>query len=438
MAAYLSPVFGAGAQLFDNQGVVLSGGKIWTYQAGTTAPLGTWTDSTQVVANANPIILDSAGRLSNEIWLQGSSTYKFILLDSNDNVLGTWDNISGLNDITTSVTVSEWSSTSLTPTYVSTTSFSVPGNNTSVFTTNRRVKLVVSAGTVYGYVVSSAFSTVTTVVIQPDSTVLDSGVSSVEVGLLNSSSVSVPQQYMAANAPIALTAASTTNIGAALSTTVTISGTTTITAFDSVLEGIIRFIDWNAATPITYNATNMQLIGAVSRTNVAGDFSVFRSLGSGNWIEEIYQQHVSSLVPKFRVYLSANQTVTSGVLTKAHFDTRSFDVESLFDISTNYRFQPTVAGYYRVSWSIVDQTNTLNTLSLASSYLYKNGASISSGPYWGNSSLTITVWISSGSELVYMNGSTDYLEIIGIATGSGTISFGGGATGSYFCGELIP
>ena len=68
MAAYLSPIFGAGAQLFNNQGIVLAGGKIWTYQAGTTTPLGTWTDSTQVVVNANPIILDSAGRPPNEIW----------------------------------------------------------------------------------------------------------------------------------------------------------------------------------------------------------------------------------------------------------------------------------------------------------------------------------------------------------------------------------
>lgn len=296
MAAYLSPVFGAGAQLFNNQGIVLSGGKIYTYQAGTTTPLGTWTDSTQTITNANPIILDSAGRLSSEIWLQAGSTYKFILTDSADNVLGTWDNIAGLNDITTSVTVAEWTATNLTPAYISGTSFSVPGNNTATFVINRRVKIVVSAGTVYGYVYSSSFGGgVTTVVIQPDSTTLDSGISSVSVGLLDSTNISVPQQYMAANAPVVLTAASTTNIGAALSTTITINGVTTITAFDTVLAGIIRFINWNAATPITYNVTNMQLIGSVSRTNNAGDFSVFRSLGSGNWAEEVYQQHTGNI-----------------------------------------------------------------------------------------------------------------------------------------------
>lgn len=293
MAAYLSPVFGAGAQLFSNQGIVLSGGKIYTYQAGTTTPLGTWTDSTQTVSNANPIILDSTGRLTTEIWLQESSTYKFILTDADDNPLGiAWDNIAGLNDITASVTVSEWTATGLTPTYISSTSFSVSGNNTSTFVLNRRVKIVVSAGTVYGYVVSSSFSTPnTTIVIRPDSTVLDAGISSVSVGLQDSTNVSVPNQYLAANAPISIASASTTNIGAALSLTVSITGTTTITAFDTVLAGIYRYVSWTDATPVTYNVTSMQLVGNENRTYAAGDFSIFRSLGSGNWSEELYQSH---------------------------------------------------------------------------------------------------------------------------------------------------
>lgn len=291
MAAYLSPIFGAGAQFFTNQGIILSGGKLYTYQAGTTTPLTTWTDSTQIVANANPIIADSAGRLANEIWLQASTTYKFILTDSNDNTLGTWDNIAGLNDITSSVTVSEWETTSLTPSYIDASSFSVSGDKTSTFTINRRLKLAVSAGTVYGYVVSSAFGgAVTTIVMQPDSTVLDSGLSSVNVGLISSVNTSAPQQLFAMNAPVTVASASTTPIGAALSASVYISGVVTITAFDTVLNGIIKFVGWNEATPITYNATSMRLIGAASRTNNAGDFSIFRSLGSGNWIEVVYQE----------------------------------------------------------------------------------------------------------------------------------------------------
>lgn len=283
MAAYLSPLFGAGVQLFSNQGVILAGGKILTYQAGTTTPFVTWTDSTQVVANANPIILDSAGRSLNEIWLQASTLYKFILTDSNDNILGTWDNISGVNDITSSITVSEWSATNLIPSYISATSFSVPGNNTSLFAINRRVKIAVSAGTVYGYVFSSTFGTVTTVVIVPDSTVLDAGISSVNVGLLNSVNVTVPQQYLAMNASITVASSVTTLIGATLSANVIVSGVVTITAFDNVLSGIVKLVKFTGILTLTHNAASLILPGAVNITTGAGDQAIFRSLGSGNW-----------------------------------------------------------------------------------------------------------------------------------------------------------
>ncbi len=96
MAVYLSPVGGAGAQFFDNNGDPLSGGKLFTYAAGTTTPLTTYTTSVGDVARTNPIILDSAGRVSSggEIWLSFQS-YKFVLKTSNDVLLATYDDIRG-------------------------------------------------------------------------------------------------------------------------------------------------------------------------------------------------------------------------------------------------------------------------------------------------------------------------------------------------------
>lgn len=88
---------------------------------------------------------------------------------------------------------------------------------------------------------------------------------------------------------VGLTAAATTNIGAAASANVTITGTTTITAFDTVAEGILRVVAWQAATPVTYNVTSMQLVGAASKTYAAGDVSIFKSLGTGYWKEVVYQ-----------------------------------------------------------------------------------------------------------------------------------------------------
>jgi hypothetical protein len=97
MSVFLSPVGGAGAQFFDNNGNPLTGGKLYTYAAGTTTPQVTYTTSAGNVAHTNPIVLDSAGRVpgSSEIWLQ-FAPYKFVLKASNDVTLGTWDNVSGL------------------------------------------------------------------------------------------------------------------------------------------------------------------------------------------------------------------------------------------------------------------------------------------------------------------------------------------------------
>lgn len=97
MASYtLSPIGGAGSQFFDNSGNVLTGGKLYTYAAGTTTPQTTWTTPAGITANSNPIVLNSAGRPAQEIWLSSAYSYKFVLKDSNDVLIATYDNIPGL------------------------------------------------------------------------------------------------------------------------------------------------------------------------------------------------------------------------------------------------------------------------------------------------------------------------------------------------------
>jgi len=99
MAVNLSPYGGVGAQFFDNAGNVLTGGKIETYAAGTTTPQATYTSSLGVTFHPNPIILDASGRVPSggEIWLTDGLLYKFVLKDSNDVLIATYDNISGIN-----------------------------------------------------------------------------------------------------------------------------------------------------------------------------------------------------------------------------------------------------------------------------------------------------------------------------------------------------
>ena len=95
MAVNLSPV-GNGQQFFDNNGVPLSGGLLYTYQAGSSTPLATYTDINATTANANPIVLNSSGRLDNEIWLTYGYNYKFVLQTSAATTLGTYDNLYGI------------------------------------------------------------------------------------------------------------------------------------------------------------------------------------------------------------------------------------------------------------------------------------------------------------------------------------------------------
>lgn len=95
MAVNLSPI-GNGQQFFDNTGLPLNGGLIYTYQAGSTTPLATYTDINGTIANSNPIVLDSSGRLPNEVWLTYGFFYKFVVKTSAAVTLGTYDNLYGI------------------------------------------------------------------------------------------------------------------------------------------------------------------------------------------------------------------------------------------------------------------------------------------------------------------------------------------------------
>jgi len=88
MAAMLTPL--PKVQFFESNGEPLVGGKLYTYAAGTSSPLATYTDSTGNTANANPVILDSRGEAN--VWL-GPSRYKWVLYDADDVLIWSVDGI---------------------------------------------------------------------------------------------------------------------------------------------------------------------------------------------------------------------------------------------------------------------------------------------------------------------------------------------------------
>ena len=92
-----TPVGGAAAQFFTDAGDVLTGGKLYSYAAGTTTPAPTYTTNAGNIAHSNPIILNAAGRIpTGEVWLDSGFVYKFVLTDANDVLIATYDNLLGL------------------------------------------------------------------------------------------------------------------------------------------------------------------------------------------------------------------------------------------------------------------------------------------------------------------------------------------------------
>lgn len=195
MAVYLSPVFGAGAQLFTAQGVVLAGGIINFYKAGTTTPVAAYTDSTGATPIGTSMTLDSAGRTTSEIWLTGGQAYKFVVTNSAAVQQGpTWDFISGVNDPSGGAPAnSEWIA-GTTPTFISASSFSLVGDQRSLYPVGQRIRYTVTGGTGYATVTNVAFGAVTTVTVQVDSIALDSGMSAVAYGLFNAAKPSLSAQ----------------------------------------------------------------------------------------------------------------------------------------------------------------------------------------------------------------------------------------------------
>lgn len=95
MSITLSPLAGAGWQFFDDNGVPLAGGKIYTYLSGTSTPATTYTSSSGATANTNPIVLDAAGRVAEEVWLTDDVQYRLVLQTALSVQIWLKDNISG-------------------------------------------------------------------------------------------------------------------------------------------------------------------------------------------------------------------------------------------------------------------------------------------------------------------------------------------------------
>jgi hypothetical protein len=203
------------------------------------------------IPNSNPIIINSLGYpTQGAIWLQEGQAYKFVLAlptdtDPPTSPVKTFDDVTGVGDNT--IAVSQWVSSGVTPVYISASSFSVLGDQTSAFQPGRREQFTTSGGTVYGNILTSVFTTLTTVTMQMDSgQVLDSGLSVVNHSILLASPSAEPSiktqsftmgsaygnfSVIGAKGATVASAATTSVFAATDGNVVDISGSSPITSF---------------------------------------------------------------------------------------------------------------------------------------------------------------------------------------------------------------
>lgn len=169
-------------KFFDGS-IPAAGGTVTVYEANTLTPAVTWNDRDQATIhqNANPLTLNANGE--GTFFLESGKFYDFLVKNSLGATIGNPKGVSGSSSGVISLT--SWQSTGLTPTFVSTRSFSLVGNQTAEYHVGRRVRTTNTGGTKYATIISSVFSSVTTVTLgfQNNTDVLDAGLSAVDYGI---------------------------------------------------------------------------------------------------------------------------------------------------------------------------------------------------------------------------------------------------------------
>jgi len=160
---------------------------------------------------------------------------------------------------------------------------------------------------------------------------------------------------------------------------------------------------------------------------INGDGSITGLVAGGLPDATITQAELATPVagtgPAFSALPNASQNFSTSTWTKVQFNSEEFDTNNNYDSTTNFRFTPTVAGYYQIN-GVVGITGTSMTQFICA--IYKNNAEYKRGVQ-----LTLSAGVSNSactvSAIVYFNGSTDYVEIYGFGIGTSPL-FNGGAS----------
>ena len=192
--------------------------------------------------------------------------------------------------------------------------------------------------------------------------------------------------------------------------------------------------DYTATTGTTVVLTNAATAGDTITTISFYVSSVLNAIPATS--ASIQQSYLASGVagtgPAFSAYRSTSQSVTVNTYTKVQCDTKEFDTNSNYDNATNYRFTPTVAGYYQINGGVFGNGTTMTAGIIK---IYKNGSAYKQGVVAGaNSSANEGMVVNS---IVYFNGSTDYVELYAFIAAASGGSFSSGIDQTWFNGAMI-
>jgi hypothetical protein len=178
--------------------------------------------------------------------------------------------------------------------------------------------------------------------------------------------------------------------------------------------------DYTATTGTTIVLASAASAGDTITTESFYVSSVLNAIpATNNSVQQTYlASGVAGTGPAFGAYFSGSYTaITNGTWVKIPLNTEEFDTNNNFDSTTNYRFTPTVAGYYQINAAVLNDFSVAQFTSFLVA-IYKNGA-----VYKQNNMISGTAMYNYGSQalsvLIYMNGTTDYLELY-VQTNGGT------------------
>ena len=172
--------------------------------------------------------------------------------------------------------------------------------------------------------------------------------------------------------------------------------------------------------------------GSITTAKIADNAITTAKIAAGAVVQADLATGVAGTGPAFSAIIASTQTITAGTFTKIAFATEVFDTASCYDSTTNYRFTPNVAGYYQINLLARPRGGGASTNKILA--IRKNGSTYRNIDQFPTSIEYFSLFLSS---LIYMNGTTDYLEAWIYSDGTNTsVNYDADIT-SEFSGSLV-